>query len=149
MPSNGTPVKISTTIKINRDGKREKYELIVFGQWFRKDQTTYLIYDEYYEKKGKIHTVIKFTEGQIPQAQIIRKGSLNMMMYFKEKEIMGGTYKTEVGHFKIKTITKKLTFQQDDEAKTGTIKINYDFYMEELEVGSYQLQFNFKEDKGK
>ena len=49
MPSNGTPVKISTTIKINRDGKREKYELIVFGQWFRKDQTTYLIYDEYYD----------------------------------------------------------------------------------------------------
>lgn len=149
MPATGAPVKISTTINIkHRDGNREKYELMVFGQYYKKGKTSYLIYDEFLEKKGKVHTVVKFSENEIAEAKIIRKGSLNMMLSFKQREVMGGTYNTDIGHFRIKTNTKKLAFKWDEEAREGNLNINYDFYMEELEVGSYQIQFNFKEDKG-
>ncbi len=146
MQSSGTPVKILVKTEVNRDGKEEIFELTVFGKYYRKNNTTYFIYDEVMEH-GNVHTVVKMTESEEPRVQISRKGAVNMRLFFQENKVMTGTYKTNIANFKAETGTEKIHFEWDDERKEGIMMIKYHFFMQDVEVGTYKLEFTFKEDQ--
>ncbi|MCU9613337.1 DUF1934 domain-containing protein [Caldibacillus lycopersici] len=143
MTTAGTPVKIELQTKITQNGELDTFELIVFGQYYQKGNTSYLIYDEVLET-GNVHTVIKFSEQG--GSQIIRKGALNMRLAFHLDEDKGGSYKTDIGTLLLTTNTQRLKFRWDSEQKQGTLDIKYYLFMEQMEVGTYQLSFKFKED---
>lgn len=147
MKTSGIPVKITLDTHINRDGHHEDFELIVFGQYYKKDGTSYFIYDEIWEK-GKTHTIVKYIDGEVPEVQILRTGAMNMRLFFRENEIMKGSYKTNIGMFTVEASTAALEYDWDEELKQGQMTINYHFFIEQIEVGTYQLQFTFKEEKG-
>ncbi|AWI13934.1 MULTISPECIES: DUF1934 domain-containing protein [Bacillaceae] len=147
MKTSGTPVKITLDIHINRDGHHEDFEFIVFGHYYKRNATSYYIYDEVWEN-GKTHTIVKYIDGKVPEVQILRTGTLNMRLFFKENEVMKGSYKTNIGTFKVETSTKDLEYDWDEQMKQGKMNINYHFFIEQIEVGTYQLQFTFKEEKG-
>lgn len=147
MKTSGTPVKITLDIHINRDGHLEDFEFIVFGHYYKRNGTSYYIYDEVWEN-GKTHTIVKYINGKVPEIQILRTGTLNMRLFFKENEVMKGSYKTHIGTFKVETSTKDLEYDWDEQMKQGKMNINYHFFIEQIEVGTYQLQFTFKEEKG-
>ncbi|MBU5341554.1 MULTISPECIES: DUF1934 domain-containing protein [Bacillaceae] len=147
MKTSGTPVKITLDIHINRDGHLEDFEFIVFGHYYKRNGTSYYIYDEVWEN-GKTHTIVKYINGKVPEVQILRTGTLNMRLFFKENEVMKGSYKTNIGTFKVETSTKDLEYDWDEQMKQGKMNINYHFFIEQIEVGTYQLQFTFKEEKG-
>lgn len=146
MESSGTPVKITMATHIHRDDHQEDFELILFGQYYKKNRSSYFIYDEVWEK-GKTHTIVKYVDGMIPEVQILRKGALNMRLFFKENEVMKGSYKTNIGTFTVGTSTNVLDYYWDDETKSGKMKLNYHFFIEQIEVGTYELLFTFKEEK--
>lgn len=142
MSSAGVPVKIKLLTNINQDGQEDTFELIVFGRYYIKGDTSYLIYDEVMEK-GSVHTIVKFNE---ESAQISRRGALNMKLSFHKKEKRGGTFNTDIGTLILGTATQKLTYQWDETEKQGNMNLKYKFFMEEMEVGTYHLSFEFKED---
>lgn len=140
-------MKITLDIHINRDGHLVDFEFIVFGHYYKRNGTSYYIYDEVWEN-GKTHTIVKYINGKVPEVQILRTGTLNMRLFFKENEVMKGSYKTNIGTFKVETSTKDLEYDWDEQMKQGKMNINYHFFIEQIEVGTYQLQFTFKEEKG-
>ncbi|WP_033827480.1 DUF1934 domain-containing protein [Bacillus andreraoultii] len=146
MKTAGTPVKINLQTKIDRDGQKEDFELIVFGQFYIKNQSSYLIFDEIWEK-GKVHTIVKHIvqqDGTNSEVQVLRRGAMNMRLFFKENELMSGTYKTDVGTFTVETSTVEMDYHWNEEKKSGEMKVNYHFFIEQIEVGTYELKFTFE-----
>lgn len=146
MKTAGTPVKINVQTKIDRDGQKEDFELIVFGQFYIKNESSYLIFDEIWEK-GKVHTIVKHLvpqTGTSPEVQVLRRGAMNMRLFFKENELMSGTYKTDVGTFKVETSTVQMDYNWNEEKKSGELNVDYHFFIEQIEVGTYQLKFTFE-----
>jgi len=140
----GLPVRIELKTEIKQNHDVDTFELTVFGQYYQKGETTYLIYDEVNEN-GTIHTVVKYHPEN--GAQILRKGALNMRLSYQKGKMMTGLYQTNVGNFHLGTDTKELNFLWNDTNKIGTLQINYNFYIESQEVGKYTLSFKFKEER--
>lgn len=142
MANVGIPVQISLKTRMNQDGQTETTELIVFGKYYEKANTSFLIYDEVTDD-GKVHTIIKYKEETV---QIIRRGTVNMRLAFRKKERLGGTFQTKAGTLLLQTETDSIDFHWDQKNKSGIIDVNYHFFMEQMEVGYYQLSFTFKEE---
>ena len=129
MSKTGTPVKVIVETKINRDGQneQERYKLMVFGHFYKKNDTDYLIYDEVLENDQKVRTVFKYKHDNIPTIQLLRRGAFNMALTFRNNEMIGGSYKVDKGAFSVQTNTKAFSFQWDDLEKQGSIRLKYDF----------------------
>ncbi|WAA12209.1 DUF1934 domain-containing protein [Fervidibacillus halotolerans] len=141
MSNLGIPVKITLHTRMEQEGNIENMELILFGKFYEKGSTSYLIYDEIKEE-GTVRTIVKYQKETL---QIIRKGAVNMRLAFQREGKSGGSLQTNVGTFLLQTVTDSLKFHWDQKIKQGIIKINYQFFMEQMEVGYYQLSFTFKE----
>ena len=142
MAQEGIPVKIKLTTDILQGEDRETFELIVFGRYYQKKYSGYLVYNEVLDK-GTINTTVKWQEEEV---QITRRGALNMKLGFQQDGRKNGTYETELGTFMLETFTQALSFHWNEKEKTGNADIKYKLFMEQIEVGTYHLSYEFKED---
>ncbi len=143
----GIPVKITLKTAIERDlSDKEEFELTVFGSYVHKDDTVYLIYEEFLEK-GQVRTVVKYRENE--GVTISRKGTVNMHLDFAKDEQKSGQYRTDVGTFLLHTNTDELDFNWSSKQNQGHLRLAYHFFMEKEHVGFYRMDFQFAkvEDK--
>ncbi len=138
----GVPVKIKLKTDILQGEERDTFELIVFGRYYQKKHSSYLIYNEVIDS-GTINTTVKWGE---MEAQITRRGALNMKLSFLREGRKNGSYETEIGTFLLETYTQKMTFHWNEMEKSGIADLKYKLFMEQIEVGTYHLSFEFKED---
>ncbi|WP_249412681.1 DUF1934 domain-containing protein [Siminovitchia fordii] len=139
-----TPVKIHLTTKINLDGEEETFEMILFGQYYRKNNAVFLKYDEVQEE-GTIHTLVK-VNGE--EATIFRKGIINMRMKFRLNEQKDGSHASEYGSLLLSTDTKRLAHLEHGGKCEGTINLGYDLYMQGTHAGKYDMEIQYREETG-
>lgn len=137
-----TPVKIHLTTKIRLDGEEEKFEMILFGHYYRKNNAVFLKYDEVQED-GTVHTLVK-VDGE--EATIFRKGIINMHMKFRLNERKDGSHASEYGSLLLSTDTRKLSLHEHDAQCEGKIRLGYDLYMQGTHAGKYDMEIQYREE---
>jgi len=142
-PTEPMPVKITVSTTIRNGKEKETYELITFGQYIQKTNSTFLRYDEMMEE-GTNKTTIKISQ---QEGSIIRKGAVNMKLLFQKNRSLQGNYQTPYGIFDIQTATSRINHEFDTTLKKGEIDILYDLKMQGSHAGTYHMAITFEEDK--
>ncbi|MDR6999406.1 DUF1934 domain-containing protein [Neobacillus niacini] len=129
-------IKVKTTID-----QQESFELQLFGQYFEKENASYLKYEEAMEE-GSVRTIVKMAA---KEGLILRGGAVKMRLPFELNRKLNGSYEMPFGQFETTTLTKNL--QHSFENGQGLIDILYDFTLQGSPSGTYHLQITFQEDR--
>jgi len=135
------PVKIKVKTDIRDGNRRETFELIAFGRYYKKENARYLQYDEVMEKDlPPVKTIIKISDAE---GLILRNGAVKMRLPFKMNKKLRGSYTTPYGEFELSTLAKRLHHQFHEQTGVGEIDILYDLNMQGANTGTYHLMVNF------
>jgi uncharacterized beta-barrel protein YwiB (DUF1934 family) len=137
-------VKINVKTTIFQDGREEIIEGTAKGDFFQKENASYLQYEEITEQ-GSIRTIVKMA-GQ--EALVLRNGAVKMRLPFRLHQKMTGSYELPFGKFETMTMAKNIDLSCDTGTGRGKIDILYDFSMQEAPgVGTYHLEIFFQEEE--
>ncbi|MFB6466272.1 DUF1934 domain-containing protein [Cytobacillus sp. Hz8] len=136
------PIQIKVKTMIQNEEETQSFELTTFGQYYQKDQSYYLQYEEVLEE-GTIKTIVKVTEGA---ALILRTGAIQMRLPFKLKQRLRGSYETPYGTLDTTTYTKQLEHSLAQENNEGSVDIIYDLAIHGSIAGIYHINITFKEE---
>ena len=107
----------------------EEIETIQWGQYYKKNGTHYVIYDELMEGfKEPVRNTIKFKEHEM---NLTKHGLLNVYMVFEENRKNMTNYRTPYGTLLIGLDTSKVSFtEQEEEIRLNveyTLDVNYEY----------------------
>lgn len=136
------PVKIHLVTKIRLEDEEETYELVVFGHYYKKNNKIYLTYEEVQEE-GTVRSVVK-VDGN--EATIFRKGVIDMRLKFRLNEQKSGSHMSEFGSLLLSTNTRGIFHKESTEKCEGTVKLQYDLFMQGAHAGEYDMEINYKEE---
>ncbi len=137
-------VKITVKTAIHDGKRKETFELITFGKYYKKENARYLQYDEVLEENmPPVKTTIKISA---EDGLIMRSGAVKMRLPFKMNKRLRGQYTTPYGELDITTLTKRLHHQYDEHTKAGSIEVLYDLSMQGTYTGTYHLEVNFNQE---
>jgi len=131
------PVKINVKTTID---DQETFELLLFGQYYEKENASFLQYEEVLEE-GSVRTIVKMAPGQ---GLILRSGAVKMRLPFQLNRKMNGSYEMPFGRFETTTTTKSLMHSY--EKGNGFIDILYDFTLQGSPADTYHLVITFQEE---
>ncbi|WP_442600424.1 DUF1934 domain-containing protein [Neobacillus sp. D3-1R] len=141
MKAEQIPVKVWVKTDIFQGDQKETFELVTFGRYYNKGQSSYLLYEEVMDV-GNIKTSVKFSEGE---AVILRSGALNMRLAFKQDHQMRGHYDTPYGAMEMLTDTKRMAHNPSSE-RDGELDLVYDLTTQGEVAGTYHMKITYKED---
>nr|WP_225435218.1 DUF1934 domain-containing protein [Bacillus aerolatus] len=141
-PQAHIPVSIQLTTSIEHEGEKENFELMLSGEFYEKNSSFFLKYDEVQEE-GTVQTIVKFSE---KGAVILRSGAVNMRLPFHMQEQLNGSYTSPHGTLAMTTQTQKLFYNHTYNESTleGTFQLDYQLLMQGAPVGNYTLEIIFK-----
>jgi len=116
-------------MQFEEDIDGEDIEVIQKGTYYQKNGAHYLLYDEPVEdSKEVIKNVIKFKNNEM---QVSKKGPVNVMMNFREKEKNLTNYQTPFGGILIGIDTQKIQFEEKEDSlflqAEYALDVNYQF----------------------
>ncbi|WP_174734747.1 DUF1934 domain-containing protein [Mesobacillus harenae] len=141
-PAEQTNVKVDVKTIIHSEGHQEKIDLTTSGQFYKKETSSYLQYDEPIEE-GKIHTTVKMMDSEL---RIMRSGSVKMRLPFRLHKKLRGTYETPMGQLLTETVTKRLEITYNEEKTEGVVDVLYELAVQGSAAGTYHLTITFKEE---
>ncbi len=111
---------------------RDELELIVAGQYYKKGETQYLMYEEALGGGGKdTKNTIKITKDRV---EVNKKGTVNASMLFIEGQKNISTYRTPFGNMVVGIDTDAIKIDQDEDHMALDIlyylDFNYDLFAE-------------------
>jgi uncharacterized beta-barrel protein YwiB (DUF1934 family) len=139
-PAEQMPVKIKISTEIHQDGNKETFEMITFGRYYQKGESSFLQYEEVLED-AKINTTVKISEQEV---LILRSGAIKMRMRFQEQKTLAGTYETPYGVLQTSASTKRLN--QSLKNNTGLLELVYDLQMQGQDSGTYHMTIQYEEE---
>ncbi|GAA0320320.1 DUF1934 domain-containing protein [Bacillus carboniphilus] len=142
MTANDQEVKITLQNEIKRDQEVERYELTVWGQYFKKAGSEFLKYEEAHEE-GTVKTILKWKDGY---ALLLRSGAVSMRLEHRLDETTRGHYEHVYGTIPIAAHTSEINHQTKDNNQ-HTLKLEYALSMQESFIGTYKMTFSFQEEK--
>lgn len=107
----------------------ESIEVIQKGQYYQRNGSHYLVYEEPVEESGdRILNRIKFKNGEV---QVTKKGAVNTMLSFRQNEKNMTNYATPFGNLIMGINTQKIDLKMN-ESKLEilvdyALDINYEF----------------------
>lgn len=106
----------------------EKIESIQKGEYYNKDNTHYIFYDEIMEGlENPIKNRIIFREGEM---HLQKKGAINVTMDFLEDKKTLADYRTPYGNLVIGLQAQKVSFEEEEKrillTVDYTLEINYE-----------------------
>lgn len=123
--------------QLSKEGEQEVIELITEGTFYRKGQTTYLVYKET-ELSGieGCITTLKVTEDKI---NMKRYGTMKSEIKFEKGKRFNTLYNTPYGNIEMEILTKKIenTLSRSDAA--GSLDIEYDISLQGVAEGKNKL----------
>jgi uncharacterized beta-barrel protein YwiB (DUF1934 family) len=135
-------VKINVKTTIFQDGQEEIIEGAAQGDFFQKDKSAYLQYEEMSDQ-GSIRTIVKMKQNE---ALILRTGAVKMKLPFKLNQKKSGSYELPFGKFETTTVAKNIDLCYEN--GQGKIDLRYDFSMQGApSVGTYHLEITFQEEE--
>lgn len=116
-------VKIKTC-QIDSKGERDDMELITEGKLYKKNDATYVVYEES-EISGMKGTT---TTLKILNNCVVMKrfGNSNSELTFEKGRRSKTKYKTAYGDLSMETVTKSVDINIDENLKSLNVNINYD-----------------------
>ncbi len=137
-------VKITVKTAIRDGNRKETFELITFGRYYKKENARYLQYDEVMEEElPPVKTIIKISDAE---GLILRNGAVKMRLPFKINKRLRGSYTTPYGEFGLTTSTKRMHHQFHEQTGVGEIDILYDLNMQGASTGTYHLTIDFMKE---
>ena len=119
---------------------QEQVEQVVKGSYYKKNGKDFILYDVT-EGDENVHTMLKIGDEQVEITKNSTAGRVTMM--FQQGEFYKTFYPTAAGVLEMKFHTKELVkFSSDD---CISMKILYDIYMNEQEIGTRKLQIQVKD----
>ncbi|MFB9330682.1 DUF1934 domain-containing protein [Paenibacillus aurantiacus] len=109
--------KASVRIMLESDVDGEKQAHQLTGEWYRKDRTVYIRYEERDETYGEVRTTVRWREGEL---RLTRHGGIEAEQNFAAGQRLPGRYKSEHATFPLETETLLLWMQTGDESSIGT-----------------------------
>jgi uncharacterized beta-barrel protein YwiB (DUF1934 family) len=143
-PAEQMPVKITVKTVIRNGQEKETYELITFGHYYKKMNSSFLRYDEMMEDDLVINTVVKMSN---QEGAILRNGAVKMRLPFQKNKTLTGSYESPYGVLAMKTSTTRISHKFDENVRKGEIDLLYDLRMDGSLAGTYHLTIIFEEDK--
>jgi uncharacterized beta-barrel protein YwiB (DUF1934 family) len=137
----GIPVSIDFETLIKDPSGREKISFQANGLYYKKDDLTYLLFDENHEDR-KVKATMKIGKGEVT---IIRNGGVTMRHLYKVNQTTEGTFSNELGVFQTKAYTKKLQFLVSEGPVKGVLQLGYKLFVGDESAGSYNITVSIKE----
>jgi len=137
-------VKIRLSTVIENEGEKEEFELVLFGEYFKKGGSIYLKYTEVQEA-GTIRTIVKISD---ENAVILRNGAVKARLAFDKNHPMSGSYESPYGTLLLNTITRKMDrYTYSEKPLNGRFALTYDLFIQGKFLGIYSLTITFEEVK--
>lgn len=137
----GIPVSIDFETQIKASHGREKISFTANGLYYKKEDFTYLIFEEKHEDR-KVKATMKIGNGEVT---IIRNGGVSMRHMYRINETTEGTFSNELGLFQTKAYTKKLQFLVSEGPLKGMLQLGYKLFVGDENAGSYNITVTLKE----
>ncbi|MBU9756178.1 DUF1934 family protein [Staphylococcus aureus] len=123
---------------LKQHNEKEKFEFTTEGTWQQR-QSNFIRYVEQIED-ATVNVTIKVDDDSV---KLIRKGDINMNLYFVEGQTTTTFYDISAGRIPLEVKTLRiLHFVSGD---GGKLKIHYELYQDNEKMGSYQYEINYKE----
>lgn len=108
-------------LQFEGDMDSEKIETITFGEYYKRDDSHYIIYDEVAEGgTNPIKTIIKLKGREL---NLTKRGAVNTHMVFEEHKKNMSSYKTPFGDILVGIDTRHIGLKEQDERIV--IKVDY------------------------
>lgn len=118
----------------------ENIEVVTLGDFYKQDNFYYAVYDEtQISGMEGTKTTFKISSDKL---SLIREGSTNTQMEFKEREKGITLYDTPYGMLELELHTKKIDININDAG--GDVFINYDISISGQKPQNTQLKINIK-----
>ncbi|PEC50416.1 hypothetical protein COJ46_08260 [Bacillus sp. AFS077874] len=137
----GIPVSIDFETLIKDPHGRDKISFQANGLYYKKDDISYLLFDENHEDR-KVKATMKIGKGEVT---IIRNGGVMMRHQYRVNETTEGTFSNELGVFQTKAYTKKLQFLVSEGPLKGVLQLGYKLFVGDENAGSYNITVSIKE----
>lgn len=138
---NGQKIAIHLETQMTQQGQNEKFVLDVPGQLVKIGTTIYIRYAEIAETGEKIPVTVKIQpEGPV---QIMRGKETHSRLKFLYETTLSMPYPTPYGVFTIESFTKNLHFSLKDKPFSGTLMLDYDLFLQNEKLGSYEMRLSF------
>lgn len=116
-------------LQFEKDTDSEKIETIIFGEYYKRNGSHYIFYDELLEgEQEPVKNIIKL-KGQ--EMELTRRGSVNVHMVFAEGRKNMSNYETPFGNILVGIDTKRVQIQEQDQEITVEVdyalEMNYEF----------------------
>ena len=111
-------------LQFDQEMDSEEIETIQWGQYYKKNDTHYIIYDELMEGCDEpTRNIIKFKEHEM---NLTKRGTVNVYMVFEENKKNMTSYLTPYGSILIGLDTSRVTFTEEEKE----ISVNVDYALE-------------------
>lgn len=108
-------------LQFEGDMDSEKIETITFGEYYKRDDSHYVIYDELIEgQREPIKNIIKLKGREL---NLMKRGAINAHMIFEENKKNMTSYTTPYGNILVGIDTKRVGVKEQDERIV--IKVDY------------------------
>ncbi|GGD95696.1 DUF1934 domain-containing protein [Paenibacillus nasutitermitis] len=151
--------KVQITLTSELDGERQTHAFI--GEWFRKDRTVYVRYEES-DENGQVRTLVRWREGEL---SVKRHGDVESDQTFAAGMRRVGHYTSTHIRFQLETDTTLLWMQCGDMA-TGNplgkpqeepmapslpmlLEWHYRLWVDEQPTGMFIVRLHAEEQKDK
>lgn len=108
-------------LQFEGDMDSEKIETITFGEYYKRDDSHYIIYDELIEgQREPIKNIIKLKGHEL---NLTKRGAVNTHMVFEENKKNMTSYATPYGNILVGIDTKRVGMKEQEERIV--IKVDY------------------------
>ncbi|MCG8482670.1 MAG: DUF1934 domain-containing protein [Clostridia bacterium] len=131
--------------QMGKGGEEEVIELITEGKYYRKGDTTYLVYQET-ELSGieGCVTTLKITDDLI---KMKRFGTASSEIQFEKGKRFNTHYNTPYGNVEMEVVTKRIENALNIQDVTGSLKIEYDISLQGLVEGKNKINIEIMKNR--
>ncbi|WP_230398339.1 DUF1934 domain-containing protein [Novisyntrophococcus fermenticellae] len=118
----------------------EPIEIVVGGQYFKKDEKHYLIYDEMMDgPENKTRNIMKFDSNKM---ELNKKGLVNVQMVFEENKKNLSYYRTSYGMLNMGVAATRIKI--DEQEDTIGVLVDYALDMNESYVADCTIALTIR-----
>ncbi len=116
-------------LQFDQEAENEEIETVQWGQYYKKGDTHYLLYEELMEgHQEPVRNMIKFRERKM---DLTKRGLVNVYMVFEENKKNTTNYLTPYGGMLVSMDTERVAFtEKEDEIRLHVdyaLEVNYEY----------------------
>lgn len=136
-------VSIQLAMQIDDHGKKEYNIIKSHGVLYQRGTFDVLIYEEKLDAGLTVRNLVTIQPDKIT---IKRTGSVEMTQTFLKGRLTETRYQHPYGHLHMETYTKAFTYDAEEEAGHGELKITYDVRLNGDDARQHELKLTYQQE---